>query len=172
MGALPDHAPPLGVTRRPEDAPPLAVVPGSRRATEPEPNPEPEPEATAPPEAAPRPSPPGAQPEPVSAPPEQDPDNEGTTAESEKPGRWKTVLLPPDLLHTAPPSIAELLAHAQQERALPSTAMRWLYLPHVGLACLATLLAVLLAEAVRNPARFWAYTAAVGLLTMVGFHLD
>ena len=80
--------------------------------------------------------------------------------------------MPPDLLHTAPPSIAELLAHAQEERALPSTAARWLYLPHVGLACLATLLAVLLAEAVRNPARFWAYTAAVGLLTTVGIHLD
>ena len=42
MGALPDHAPPLGATRRPEDAPPLFAV-----SARPVPAPEEEPEGVA-----------------------------------------------------------------------------------------------------------------------------
>lgn len=125
MGALPDHAPPLGATRRPEDAPPLFAV--SAR-----PVPAPEPEEPEAPEGVEEvadsesgtqgPSEPGVQ-----APPTEpvDQDHQDHQEQEEFPALvgepWWARLRPPDVWHTPAPTLAEEIARARRGDHLPES---------------------------------------------------
>lgn len=122
MGALPDHAPPLGATRRPEDAPPLFAV--SAR-----PVPAPEPEEPEAPEGVEEvadsesgtqsPSEPGVQAPPTEPVDQDHQEQEEFPALVGEP--WWARLRPPDVWHTPAPTLAEEIARARRGDHLPES---------------------------------------------------